>query len=555
MSKIETNRLYFGDNLLFLRNPDYFPSESVDLVYLDPPFNSSQDYNLLYKETAGVPSSAQIKAFKDTWKWDESAARALHDLNTFDSTATRSVVQLMNTFEEFLGHSPMFAYLLMMSVRLVELRRILKPTGAIFLHCDPTASHYLKLVMDGIFGAINFKNEIIWQKIRTEKAQSKHFSRLHDTILFYARSSEFVFNGAYVALKEEYLDKYYSQTEVETGRRFQLISFLQGGQGPARRFGDRLIEPPVGRHWIWTQERIDEAMHENLLVFTHPDRPRLKKYLEKSSDRQIGTIWSDIYPVNSVAQERLGYNTQKPKALLERIINAASRPGDIILDPFCGCGTMIDAVVSLNLNAQGEPPREWIGIDITHLAIDLIKSRLAQRFGLGRGDYTVIGEPTTLAEARALALEDRYQFQYWALGLIGARPWGDEKKKGKDRGIDGYRMYLHGHQRAYRKCIIQVKSGKVNSSHIRDLKGAMEREGADLAALITLEKETTEMKAEALAGGYYHSEVMNRDYPRVQILSIEQLLSDPDTFKFPPGGDYSRVTRFQSKTKSQNGLF
>ncbi len=504
MSDIKTNRLYFGDNLPFLRNPDYFPSESVDLIYLDPPFNSSQDYNVLYKEADGTPSTAQVKAFSDTWKWDESAEWALHEINQVSSSASRELVGLMNALEKFLGRTPMLAYLTQMTVRLVELRRILKPSGSLFLHCDPTASHYLKLVLDGIFTPRGFKNEIIWH-YRRWPAKSSRLQRMHDIILFYSKSSQ---NNIFNTLFEPNSDG--------TIRRWKgKKSFVQYEAG-RRHFSKMTVEDSLGA--------------------------------------PMDDVW-DIPVINSQAKERQGYPTQKPLELLRRIISISSNPGAIILDPFCGCGTTIDAVEALNQEFPTESPRQWIGIDITHLAIDLIKSRLAQRFGLGRGDYSVIGEPTTLGEAQALALEDRYQFQYWALGLVGARPWGDEKKKGKDRGVDGYRMFLHGPERSYQKCIIQVKSGKVGSSLIRDLKGTMEREGSELAAFITLEKETAEMRAEALAAGYYHSDVMNRDYQSIQILTIEELLKDSEIFKIPPGGDYSKIGRFQSPTKPQNGLF
>jgi len=528
MSEIQTNRLYFGDNLPFLRNVDYFPSESVDLIYLDPPFNSSQDYNVLYKEAEGDLSTAQIKAFKDTWKWDESAALARHELNAPDSTASRKLVLLMNTLEEFLGHSPMYAYLLMMSLRLIELRRVLKPTGSLFLHCDSTASHYLKLVLDGIFEPGLFRNEIIWH-YRRWTASSKRLQRMHDVILFYAKSDSHKINPTFVDPTEGQLKKHLRGWDRNTVP-------IQGKRQP------QLI--------VYDREKVDTAVKAGRINLG--DYSRIVE--PKSSFTTAPDVW-EIDFINSQAQERMGYPTQKPLELLSRILRIASNPGDVILDPFCGCGTTIDAVEALNQETPDEPSRQWVGIDITHLAIDLIKSRLAQRFGLGRTDYSVIGEPTTLEEAEALALEDRYQFQYWALGLIGARPWGDEKKKGMDRGIDGYRTFLHGIQRSYQKCIIQVKSGKVNSSHVRDLKGTMEREKSELAALITLEPSTSEMRSEALSAGYYHSEVMNIDYPRIQILTVESLLSSPDIFKIPPGGDYSRIGRFQKPSNLQKGLF
>ncbi|MFH0766118.1 MAG: DNA methyltransferase [Calditrichota bacterium] len=500
------NRLFFGDNLEFLRNTYYFPNESVDLIYLDPPFNSAQNYNILFKEEAGTPSTAQIKAFEDTWYWDEAAAWALHELNSAQFKAPSPLVQLMNTLEQFLGHTPMFAYLLMMSVRLVELRRILKPTGSLFLHCDPTASHYLKLVLDGVFGPKRFCNEIVWH-YRRWPAKSKRLQRMHDVVLYYGKERA-VFN----VITEPYgdwIEKDYKYVDED------------------------------GRRWRWHS----------------PHGVRQKVYLD---DPERGVPINDVWMIpfiGSTAKERLGYPTQKPLALLKRILSIASNPGDLILDPFCGCGTTIDAVETLNQENPNEPPRQWIGIDITHLAIDLIKSRLATRFGLTRQDYQVLGEPTTLDEACALRDENRYQFQYWVLGLIGARPWGIDKKKGADRGIDGYRSFLHGPERSYQKCLVQVKSGKVQSSMIRDLKGTMEREKAEMAAFITLEPATREMRAEVSAAGFYRSEVMNRDYPRIQLMTIEELLFNPDCFKIPPGGDYQAAPRFTPKPKNQESMF
>ncbi|MDP8227929.1 MAG: DNA methyltransferase [Candidatus Electryoneaceae bacterium] len=502
---IPSNCLYFGDNLEFLRNSEYFPSESVDLIYLDPPFNSSQSYNILYKEVEGTPSTAQVKAFEDTWYWDESAAKALYELNMVIDHTPQPLVSMLNMLEQFLGHSPMYAYLVQMSARIVELHRILKPTGSLFLHCDPTASHYLKLVLDAVFGPKMFKNEIVWH-YRRWTAKSYRLQRMHDIILFYGRDEAF-FNIVYEPYGD-WIKKDYKHVDED------------------------------GRRWRWHS----------------PHGVRQKVYLD---DPDKGVPLNDVWQIpfiGSTAKERLGYPTQKPLRLLKQILEICSDPGHVILDPFCGCGTTIDATEQLNQENPDQPPRRWIGIDITHLAIDLIKYRLSDRFGLTPKDYEVMGEPTTLPEAYALAYEDRYQFQYWALGLIGARPWG-YKKKGADRGIDGFRSFLHGSGRTYSKCIIQVKSGKVGPSMIRDLKGTMEREKAPMSVFVTLEPTTSEMRAEATSAGFYHSEVMNRDYPRMQLLTIEQLLQNPDSFTVPPGGDYRTAAKYRAKPNPQGDVF
>ena len=524
---IPTNSLYFGDNLKFLRDNNYFPSKSVDLIYLDPPFNSNQNYNVLYKEVEGTPSTAQVKAFEDTWCWDESASYALYELNSVINYTPQPLVSMLNMLEEFLGHSPMYAYLVQMAVRILELHRILKPTGSLFLHCDPTASHYLKLVLDAVFEPKQFRNEIIWY-YRRWTAKSKRFQRMHDVILFYAKSQNQEINRTYIQPTPGQLLKHQrgwdrNTVPIDGERKPQLI--------------------------IYDNTKVQEAIKAG--------RIRLKDFARVVQAEKKLTTAPDVWEVNfinSQAKERLGYPTQKPIELLEKIISSASQPGDIILDPFCGCGTTIDATEQLNQENPDEPPRRWIGIDITHLAIDLIKYRLSNRFDLKPQDYNVIGEPTTLSEAHSLAIEDRYQFQYWALGLIGARPWG-YKKKGADKGIDGFRSFLHGDRHTYAKCIVQVKSGKVNPAIIRDLKGTMEREKAPMSVFITLEATTREMRAEATSADFYHSEVMNKDYPRMQLLTIEQLLENPDCFRVPPGGDYRMAARYQAMNDRQNDIF
>lgn len=247
------------------------------------------------------------------------------------------------------------------------------------------------------------------------------------------------------------------------------------------------------------------------------------------SGTPLQDTWDDIPPINSQAAERLGYPTQKPLALLERIISASSNPGDVVLDPFSGCGTCISAAQKLG--------RQWIGIDITHLAIAMHKSRLKDMFDLEpRRDYAVVGEPEDLAGAQQLAREDRYQFQWWALSLIEARPLGGDGgrtgKKGADRGVDGAINFLEKRSEV-KRALVQVKSGHVNSAHIRDLKGTLEREGAQIGIFLTLEEPSKDMLSEAASAGFYHSELWQKDYPRVQIFTVEQLLNGAEV-KVPP---------------------
>lgn len=457
------NRLYFGDNLNILR--EYIKDESVDLIYLDPPFNSKADYNVLYLEPTGEPSKAQITAFEDTWHWTEETEKTFAEII---SIAPPNVIEMMQSFIRFIGKNDVMAYLTMMCIRLLELKRVLKDTGSLYLHCDPTASHYLKVLMDVIFGKKNFKNEVIWC-YRRYTAVSNRFQRLHDVILYYSKGEDTIFNCPLIAYgdKSGKMDSHYKQDED-------------------------------GRWFRWQKRKGEEPY---------------KIYL--SEGVRLGDWW-DIPIINASAKERLGYQTQKPEALLERIVEASSNEGDVVLDPFGGCGTSIAVAQRLN--------RRWIGIDITHLAINLIKWRMKHMYSLKpREDYEVIGEPEDLAGAVELATNDRYQFQWWATSLIDARPYM-EKKKGADTGIDGL-LYYHEDKGVVGKAIVSVKSGNVGVKDIRDLGHVIEREQSGIGIFITLHKPTRNMKEEAARSGLHHSDVFKKDYPRIQILTIEDILS------------------------------
>ncbi|MDO8578423.1 MAG: site-specific DNA-methyltransferase [Dehalococcoidales bacterium] len=507
---MDTNVLYYGDNLKILR--EHIPDESVDLIYLDPPFNSNANYNVLFKEPSGRSSAAQMEAFEDTWQWGLESERALQDM-AVSAIAPAATKEFISVLPNFVGQrTAMRAYLTMMAVRLVELRRVLKDTGSIYLHCDPTASHYLKLLMDTIFGANNFRNDIIWQRTRVAKRQSGFWGKNYDNILFYTKREEAKFNEQFTPHPESYKDSHYHLIESETGRRYGLWDFTQTGDGLPRRFGEAILTPPPGKHWIWSQERIDQGIREGRIVITSGGMPRLKRYLDVSKGEYVQSIWQDVFDVNSMAKERLGYATQKPEALLERIIQASSNEGDIVLDPFCGCGTAIVAAQKLN--------RKWIGIDITHLAIGLMKWRLKNM--TPPPSFRVVGEPEDLGGAIELFNQDKYQFQWWTVSIAGGQPFGG-KKKGADTGIDGYLYYMDEKDKI-KKAIISVKGGGVQVSMIRDLGHVIDREKADIGVFLTLEKPTKPMIEEAALKGFYHSP-LGRDYPRLQILTIEELLS------------------------------
>jgi DNA modification methylase len=499
--------LYYGDNLDVLRR--YFNDETVDLVYLDPPFNSNKDYNVLFREHDGTKAAAQILAFGDTWEWNLEAERCYEEVVESGGRTADTMLAL----RALLGGSDMMAYLAMMAPRLIELRRVLRKTGSIYLHCDPTASHYLKLLMDGVFSATSYRNEITWKRTAAHNDPNQ-YGRNTDTILFYTKSDEWTWNPIRIPYNDEYRSRF--KHKERDGRVFNDENLTQAGQGPARDFGERgKLDPPQGRHWLFDQDGIDDLIRDNLIYWTRNGRPRLKVYLDEQLGAPVQALWTDINVINSQAEERLQFPTQKPQALLERIINASSNEGDVVLDPFCGCGTAVEASQKLK--------RTWVGIDITHLSVSLIKHRLQNAFGDSiRQTYDVIGEPVSIPDAKALAAEDPYQFQFWALGLVGARP--TEEKKGRDRGIDG-RIFFHDNKLGQTKQIIlSVKAGQnLAPAFVRDLRGVMERDKAEMGVLITMASPTREMRREAASAGIYTSAWGK--HPRLQIVTVEELLS------------------------------
>ncbi len=512
------NTLYYGDNLQVLR--EHLPDESVDLVYLDPPFNSNASYNVLFREKSGEDSPAQIKAFTDTWEWTLETERTFEQDIILHPGTPSAVKDMITAFRQFIGNNAMMAYLVMMTPRLVELRRVLKPTGSLYLHCDPTASHYLKLLLDGIFGSSNFRNEAIWKR-QSAHSDAKGYGSVHDIVLFYSSSDDFLWNPSFQPYDPAYVQQYYRYEDGD-GRRFMSgdlgAAGLQGG-------GYEYEWKGVTRVWrvpIETMERLDS---EGRIFYTRNGIPRIKRYLDEAKGIPVQDVWTDIESLRSWHKERLGYPTQKPEALLERIIQASSNEGDVVLDPFCGCGTAVAAAEKLN--------RRWVGIDITHLAVALMKSRLKTMFNLEPGqDYAVVGEPQDTGSARALWEQDPYQFQFWAVSLLEAQPQS-EQKRGADRGIDGMLYFVDGPRRTPQKVVLQVKGGRVSSPQIRDLKGVVEREKAALGLFITLEEPTRDMRSEEASGGFYHSDLWQQDFPKIQLRTIGELLSGRG-FELPP---------------------
>jgi len=430
MKPITQNTLFYGDNLPILR--DYVSDESIDLIYLDPPFNSNRSYNVLFKDESGASADSQIAAFDDTWHWGPSAEDIYDELVTGNNPAVASMISALR---QFIGTNQMTAYLVMMAARLVELHRVLKPTGSLYLHCDSTASHYLKIILDTIFSPVNYRNEIIWKRTSAHGNAKRNYATISDIIFYYSKSDNLIFNQQFMSYSDEHIKNSYRYVD-ENGRKYTLSDLRNPSDRPNLKYEYKGYKPhPNG--WAMTKEKMAQYDAEGRLYFPKDPngRIRLKHYLDEMPGNPVSNIWDDIQPIGSAAAERLGYPTQKPLALLERIIQASSNPGDLVLDPFSGCGTAISAAQKLG--------RKWIGIDITHLAIAMHKNRLKDMFGIEpKKDYQVIGEPMDHADAHQLAKDDRYQFQWWALSTIQAMPLGGaagqkEGKKGSDRGIDG----------------------------------------------------------------------------------------------------------------------
>jgi site-specific DNA-methyltransferase (adenine-specific) len=536
------NHLYYGDNLTVLR--DHIATESVDLIYLDPPFNSNASYNVLFKQGDGAQSAAQIEAFDDTWHWNDSAEAAFGEVVRGGNAAASTMLRAMRSF---LGDNDMMAYLAMMAVRLVELHRVLKPTGSLYLHCDPTASHYLKILLDAVFGAKSYRNEIVWRRA-TSHNDAKRFGRITDRIYYYTKSDEYLWNGDHVRSErsKEDLDRSYPSTDKRGRFRSSDLTGPSHGQSSGESAKPWKGYDVISRGRVWSapltgkyaefierefipayraisgvHARLDALDDAGLIL--HPKAgfwPGIKRY----SDADLGNPIQDLIldPIGftnfSSGNESLGYPTQKPAALLEKFVAASSNPGDVVLDPFCGCGTTVHAAQKLG--------RRWIGIDVTHLAVGLIEKRLRDAFpGV---QFTTHGVPQDIDSARNLAARGRedknyyFEFEKWALSLINAQP-GNLSKKGADKGIDGN---LYFGAKSEGRAIVSVKAGdNVGVAMIRDLRGVIEREGAQIGVFLTLTEPSRPMLTEAAGAGQYEAPGLAGAVPRIQIVTIEQALA------------------------------
>ena len=475
--------LYYGDNLEILRNK--IPDNSIDLCYIDPPFNSKRNYSQIYNNIGGSEDKAQAQAFVDTWTWDTVAEQGYSEITTnFQGRFTRQTIELIKGLELVLGgktDNDLLAYLVHMTLRLTEIFRVLKPTGSFYLHCDPTASHYLKLVLDAVFVSQGgeFLNEIIW-RYRRWPSKQKNFQRMHDVIFRYSKSKnkDWIWNQLYDDLSPSSVKQWKGKLRVdvknESGRRHSITKSKES--------------PGVPMCDVW-----------------------------------------EISQLSGPWKEYMGYPTQKPEALLERIINASSNPGDVVLDAYCGCGTTVAVAERLG--------RQWIGIDITYHSIGLILKRLAgPNNDLPPADVVVDGIPQDIESARALANRDddrvRKEFEKWAVLTYTNNRAVINEKKGADKGIDGVVYFATGPGKTERM-VIQVKSGGANRGTIATLKGDMQRERAELATLITMDEPTKPMVSEAKSVGVYEHALMGRCYDRVRIVTVREIIEQGARIDLP----------------------
>ncbi|MBV5307829.1 DNA methyltransferase [Chromatium okenii] len=535
------NELYYGDNLEVLRNK--IEKNSIDLCYIDPPFNSKRNYFQIYTNV-GKEDQAQAQAFIDTWTWNMLAEQALREISCNENGRyTTQTVDLMKGLHAVLGTGGLLSYLLSMTQRVNEIQRVLKPTGSFYLHCDPTASHYLKLILDSVFcpRGGDYVNEISWRRTNTKndyKQGAQNWGRVRDVIFTYTKNANLkrTFNQQFTKYSDDYLEKFYKHQDVD-GRRYTLSDLAAPGAGSRGHPSYEFMG--VTRFWRYNKEKMELLLQEGRIIQSkHGAVPRYKRYLDEMSGVSICDDWGDIPSIQAQSKERLGYPTQKPEALLERIIQASSNEGDVILDAYCGCGTTVAVAQRLK--------RQWIGIDITYQSIAVILKRMTEKFGAEIADaITLSGIPKDMASAQALALKKddrlRKEFEKWAVLTYTNNQAAINEKKGADKGIDGVAYIITGNHSS-EKVVFQVKSGKVGRGDIAKLRGDQAREQAVMAFLITLNDPTKDMLDEALAAGIYHYPLLRRDYPCIQIVTIRDMLEQKQLFDFPHKHDVLKTS-------------
>ena len=514
------NRLYYGDCLTIMRD---MPLGSVDLVYLDPPFNSNRDYNAIYKDETGRPLPDQVEAFNDLWELSEERQRAIRMMPVLmrDAGIDDDIVQFWQTWMNALRNTQprLLAYLSYMTERLLPLRGLIRPTGSVYLHCDTTASHYIKVMMDGIFGHQNFRNEVIWKRANAHN-DPKGFGRISDTILFYTKGQNYTWNTLHTPYRDDYYESHFKKDEKGRWYRTVPLDAPRHGEGsPNLLYEWKGKWPAKSRTWAVKREAMEEYESKGLLRYTRTGTPTLLKYADMSKGVPLQNIWTDIPPVNPQAKERLGYPTQKPTALLKRIVQSSSNPGDTVLDPFCGCATTLEAAHALG--------RKWIGIDIAIHAIKRVaKVRLEDRLGLREGrNFKIEGVPQSLEGAQDLWNRDKYQFQKWAIEQIDGFV---TSKKTSDGGIDGRLYFSVPGFNDLQSMVIEVKGGQnVGIDIVRSLRGVLDRDRALMAGIVIMDdlgpRKMANFRREM--GDVGDLEVSGLPYPKMQLLTVPEIIA------------------------------
>ncbi|MDM8569530.1 DNA methyltransferase [Thiotrichales bacterium HSG1] len=533
------NKLYLGDCLDVLRNEQEIKPESVDLIYIDPPFNSKRNYNVFFDDK---DIQTQRMAFEDTWSL-HSVGESLTELDTIQHD---KILNLLNAYQDIAPQ--VFPYLVMMTLRIIELHKVLKPTGSFYLHCDPTASHYLKTVCDAVFGTKNFRNEVSWKRSGRRSSINRIYRRSHDIVFFYSKTDNYLFNLSYEAKNDTLLKKY---TKKDEKGRYRLVPLMGSGTrngetGKLWRGFDPNVRGKAGMHWLTVHDNLEKYVEQNLVEFPKKSTgvPQLKYYLDENKGVPFPDIWDDINLINSMGKEALGYPTQKPKALLERIIKASSNEGDIVLDAFCGCGTSIDAAESLN--------RKWIGIDIAPFAVSLIKRRLKDTYKDDLSKFEVRGTPTDEPSAIKLWEQNPFAFEDWWLTELEvfATTYG---KKGADKGIDGIGQYAIPKVDKTIRVGFQVKGGKVQSKDIDALFGAISKHKYDMGVLLTRYKPTKPMLNSATQLGQFEA-AYGFKYPKIQIMTLTEYFTGKQ-LSLPKDNITFKSASTIGKTGKQKGLF
>ncbi len=514
------NKLFYGDCLTIFQG---MRKHSVDLIYLDPPFNSNREYNAIYKDETGRPLPDQIEAFCDLWTLDEERERAIRAMPILLRKAgiDDEVAEFWKLWMNALRNTQprLLAYLSYMVERLIQMKSILKPTGSIYLHCDPTASHYIKVMMDGIFGHQNFKNEITWQRTESHNTASR-YGNISDILLYYTKSPNSTWNQLYVEYGEAQLARF---RHVDEGSRRYKLDDLTAPRPSSNsgKFEWRGTKPGPTRGWGYEKSQLELWWEEGRIHTKRDGTPRmdgLKVYLDESKGKPLQNIWTDIPRIPNTSSERMGYATQKPVALLERIIKASSNPGDVVMDPFCGCATTLESAHMLG--------RRWIGIDIAIHAIKRVaRVRLQDRLGLIDGkDFVVDGVPRNIEGAKDLWKRDKYHFQKWAVEEVGGFV---TTKRTADGGIDGRLYFAIPKEKDLQSMAIEVKGGKnVDIRDLRALHGVLDNDEALMAGLIIMDplpprKDENFHQDIAKAGDL---EVEGVKYSRMQMLAVDEIL-------------------------------